>query len=175
MDAETVNTILPIALIFLLVFYLMAKRRKRNQTTAWAIYDIAYAHYSEPADRAGHDFTAAFGDMLPNDPSEVTLLRVSLMNRGERDTLAKDFTGPVEIALPAESRILDAAPADTSGRAKTEGIELDGRLNILSIAPFDLPSKSSVIFNIVVDGRAEPLTVDGALGDQPVIAPLKTG
>jgi hypothetical protein len=175
MDAQTINTALPVILIFLLLFYLIVRRKKRGQTAAWAVYDIAYAHYSEPAEDAAGDFGAAFGAMFPNDPTDVTLLRLSLMNRGERDTLAADFTGPVEIALPEESRILEAAAVEASGRAVTDGVTVSERLNTLSVAPFDLPSKSSVIFNIVVDGRAEPLTVTGALNDQPAISRLGAG
>lgn len=161
-----------LAIAILGILYVVIRSRTRAQR-AQARYRIAYAHFGTPAKSADQDLLDKFEGMLPDRIQGVSLLRFSLMNRGEREVPANHFEGPVTITLPAGSRILAAAAVDTNGNgASPDGIAVTSTLNRLEIQPFELPSKTSMIFSIVIEGDASPLDVQGSFMQQERILPL---
>lgn len=158
--------------IFLVLLYLFARSRAKAKR-AKARYRVAYAHFAQAAADADEDLLAQFDGMLPSDPDGVTLLRLSILNRGDREVPADHFEGPIAISLPASTRVLDAAPSSSNGgKIPIDGIAIDPALNRLEIQPFELPVSTSVIFSIVVDGAAEPLDVSGRFRMQDSIVTL---
>lgn len=163
MDFSITNALF-LALFIAGAYWLIQRSRKRRRKPG--SYKISHAHYSEPAATASPDFLAAFGDMPPQDPAGVTLLRLSITNRGEAALEEDDFQRPIQITLPGESRVLSAAIASGHGKVKGDSVAVSSRLNTVEVAPFRLGDRSSIIFNIVVEGAAEPFTVDGAFALQ---------
>lgn len=169
-DMVSIDNLLMILLVagILLFFVYKSKKRKEQET-----YTIAYAGYSEPADGASADLQAAFTDMLPADPTGKSLLRLSLLNRGERMLRQVDFHQPVTLRLPPDSRILDARAVQSTDR----GLEVAAILvridhGNLEIAPFDLRGRSSVIFNILTEGPSEPFEIAGRFEGQTALESL---
>ena len=158
--------------IFLGLLYLWAKSRSKVRR-ARARYRIAFAHFAKAADQADSDLAEQFEGMLPTELQGVTLLRLSVLNRGDRELPADHFDGPISIILPESSRILAAVPATSNGvKTSLDGIRIESSLNRLEIQPFEIISGTSVIFSIVVDGGAEPLSVVGRFRMQDEILPL---
>jgi hypothetical protein len=168
MEPSLTNGLILALLIVGLYWLVMRSRRKRRGPGS---YKISHAHHSERATGASLDFAAAFGDMLPDDSDGVSLLRVSITNRGEAALEADDFERPILITLPGESRVLDAAAASGHGRVDRGSVSVDRSLNTVEIAPFRLGDRSSMIFNIVVQGAAEPFEIDGSFALQPRLEP----
>ncbi|MBO6834892.1 MAG: hypothetical protein JJ878_19335 [Alphaproteobacteria bacterium] len=153
--------------ILALVFFRGRRKRKAEP------YRIAYIGHSETADNAGEAFRTTFGDMLPDDPAGAVLLRVSLMNRSDTPVAPEEFLRPVIVTLPEDSRVLLARAAQSSSSVAPETVAVQTRLNQVEIAPFPMPNRSSMIFNIVVDGPATPYAVDGAFQQQARLEPLE--
>lgn len=166
---STITNGLFLALLIVGVYWLFQRSRKRRRGPG--SYKISHAHYSEPAASASSDFLAAFGNMPPEDTSGVTLLRLSVTNRGEAALEESDFLRPILITLPGESRVLSAAIASGHGKVQGDAVAVTSSLNTVEVAPFRLGDRSSIIFNIVVDGAAEPFTVDGAFALQARLEP----
>lgn len=159
-----------LVIVFGLIAYVFFRGKRKKKLVD---YKIAYIGHSEPADTASADFRATFTEMLPDDPGGTALLRVSLMNRSDAQVAPEDFLRPVTISLPEESRVLQACAAQSSTSVTPDSVSVQARLNQVEIAPFPMPNRSSMIFNIVVDGPATPFTVDGTFEKQARLESLE--
>ncbi|MDW3205086.1 MAG: hypothetical protein R8L07_06035 [Alphaproteobacteria bacterium] len=157
-------------ILFGVIAYLFLRGRRRKRAED---YKVAYIGHSAAATAADPEFRATFGDMLPDDATDACLLRISLMNRSDVPVTPEEFLRPVSIILPEDSRVLQARAAQSNSAVTPESVSVTTSLNRVEIAPFALPNRSSMIFNIVIDGAADPYAVDGALQKQDRLEPLK--
>lgn len=164
MSGDDLSRTLPMLLVVgLVVLFLWYRARRPNRGGKAEIF---YATHCEAAETATPDLLRVFDGMLPQELDGVSLLRLSLLNRGEQPATVESFLRPVRVTLPVESRILSAGAVQKTGSAQFQAVSVSATLNQVEIEPFLLPPRSSVIFNIVVDGTVYPHHVDGALEGQ---------
>lgn len=171
MNGDFLSQNLPMVLLALgIILFFVYKSKKRKEQE---VYIVAYAGYSEAATDASEDLLAAFDGMLPDEPKGKSLLRLSLMNRGERILRAEDFQAPILLTLPQGSRVLEARAVQSTDRGLAVD-DLHGTADgdRLTIDPFQLRGRSSVIFNILIDGPAEPFEIEGRFDGQTALEPL---
>ncbi len=165
-----VQNLVIIGAIALVVYYLTVRAKRRR---ALATYTLAYAFHAEAMANADADFLATFGAALPANATGTVLMRFSLLNRGkDKDIARDDFLTPVEIAFPSESIVRHANAVEKNGAADPAAVRTEISGNRVLVHPFDLPQRSSVIFNIVLDGSASPMDVSGRLKAQDAPEPL---
>jgi len=165
-----IQNIVIIGAILLGVYYLTLRARRRK---ALAKYEMAYAYHAEAMANADEEFKAAFGAALPQNPTGKVLVRFSLLNRAkDKEIKPEDFATQIEIHFPSESAVLYAKAVDKNGAALPSAVGTDVEENRVIVYPFALPERSSVIFNIIVDGSATPFEVLGSLHAQDQLEPL---
>jgi len=159
-----VQNIVIIGALALLIYYLSVRSKRRK---ALAKYEMAYAYHAEAMANADEDFKTVFGEALPKNPTGKVLVRFSLLNRAkDKEITREDFITPIEVRFPQDSPVLYAEAVEKNGAAMPEAVVSEVAENRVIVHPFPLPERSSVIFNIVVDGSATPLEVSGRLKDQ---------
>lgn len=155
--------------LFAMVRYLKRSREKLVPEG----YVYGYDFFAEPAARANRNMVKAFADRLDRMDEEtaerVHLIRFLVMNRGGLTIAAADHRGPLLVTFPAGAHLVEARFAEAFGFEPDRPPEMTVGPRAFSLAPFDLPVNTALVFNLIVEGADAPETVEGGLDGQPEI------
>lgn len=164
------DLIVGFVILFLFLLVMLRMRKKPGlQPLEW---DLAYDYVTEPATTDNDDFKKTFDgfDFPAND--DTHLIRFAFLNRGTAHVPMDKFEGPITIGFAENARII-AAKYNERFRSTLPACDdpvVDGKT--VTIQPFALEPEGILIFNMVVEGAAEPAQVKAALADQPDVERL---
>lgn len=157
------------------VLFLMFRSNKKTLERIEAPRrQLSYECVATPLAKANAELRGKFSRLDSLDTSgDVKLLRFGLFNWGALPLESGQILEPIVIRFAQGTQVLDAELAET---IKTKA-ELPGPLEIgdaqVTLPPFAMAARGTVIFNIVVRGDGRPMGVDGKIEDAGPIRKLR--
>ena len=147
-----------------MLFMMFRSNRKTLERIEGPRRDVAYECVVTPLAKANAELRGKFTRLESLDTSgDVQLLRFGLFNWGALPLEPEHILEPIAVRFAESTEILDAELAETF---KTKA-ELPGPLRIadarVELPPFAVAARGTVIFNLIVRGKGQPLGVDGKI------------
>lgn len=147
-----------------LVFMMLRSSRKTLERIEAPRRQVAYECVATPLAKANAELRGKFPRLDSLDTSgDVHLLRFGLFNWGALPLEPDDILEPIVIRFAEGTQVLDAELAET---IKTDA-DLPGPLQFrdaqVTLPPFAMAARGTVIFNLVVRGNGKPVGVDGRI------------
>lgn len=157
----------------LLGFFVLMWRFRPKPGSAALDWDFNYEYVAEPMDTGNTELKDRFEDMLPADTAGVHLIRFAVMNRGKYRIQAADHLRPVTVAFPKEAALIAVRYDGCHGTEPERPPAVEIYERGFEIPPFDLPTGTAYVFNVVVRDADAPSVVDGGIEGQPAITKLR--
>ena len=126
--------------------------------------DLAYEWVTEPADRAGKDFRARFGESGANvHDAGTSLIRLGFFNGGVAAITENEIEKPLAVEFGAAAEVLFAEFGEAlkgDGRPPPDPVIAGARVEF---PPFGIAPGGVVVFNLAVRGDSRPRGIEGAV------------
>lgn len=157
-------------LLLVLFLYLFRSSQKSMDRAAAPRRSLAYECVATPLGKANAELRGKFPALAALASEDgVELVRFGLFNWGELELAAEQITDPIAVRFGEGSEVLSAELGETikADIALPAPPAVDGRT--VTFPRFAMPSRGTVIFNIVVRGRGRPEAVAGTIeGSGPI-------
>ena len=156
---DVTNIVVLVAVLGLFFFMLSHRKRSGRERPE---RDLAYEWVAEPADRAGKDFRARFGDSgAAMHEAGVSLIRLGFFNAGASPIAAGEIEKPLAVEFAGDVLFAEFGEALKGDGPPPANPVING--SRVEFPPFGVAPGGVVVFNLGVRGDARPSGIEGAV------------